>query len=134
LLLNLFNVLHLGQEFDVVLLIILEPLLGEELLAHISSLVKLFGSQLHVNKVSFLEDLVHFVHLLALQFIDMGTHLIEEVVDGVPDRVAQVELLAVGDEDPILNHAVQLLVYILDEVLGCGLQQENLVVVVSMVR
>lgn len=64
----------------------------------------------------------------------MSAHLIEEVVDGVPDGVAQVELLAVGDEDPVLNHAVELLVDVLDEVLGCGLQQENLVVVVSVVR
>lgn len=133
-LLNLFNVLHLGQELDVVLLVVLQPLLGKELFAHVSSLVELFGSQLHVNKVCFLQYLVHFVHLLALQFVDVSAHLIEEVVDGVPDGVAQVELLAVGDEDPVLNHAVELLVDVLDEVLGCGLQQENLVVVVSVVR
>ena len=63
---NLFDVRNLGQEFCVVLRIVLNPLFGEELLAHISSLIEFLGSQLNIDKVGLLEDLVHFIHLFSL--------------------------------------------------------------------
>ena len=133
-LLNLLNVLHLGQELHVVLLVVLESLLGEELLAHVGTLVELLGAQLYVDEVGFLEYLVHLIHFLALQFIDMRAHLVEEVVDRVPDAVAQVEFLAIRDQNTILNHAVKLLVDTLYEVLSGSLEEQDLVVVVAVVR
>ena len=66
LLLYLLDVRNLGQELGVVLLVVLNAFLGEELLAHISPLVKFLGPQLHVDEVGLFQNLVHFVHLLPL--------------------------------------------------------------------
>ena len=63
---DLFDVRNLGQEFGVVLGIVLNPLFGEELFAHISSLIEFLGSQLNIDKVGLLKDLVHFIHLFSL--------------------------------------------------------------------
>lgn len=66
LLLDLFDIANLREELCVVLAIEFLALLGEELFAHISSLVELLRSQLDIDEVSLLKDLVHFVHLLPL--------------------------------------------------------------------
>ena len=115
---DLLNVRRLREELSVVLLVVLSSLLGEELLTHISSLIKFLGPQLHINKVSLLQNLVHLIHLFPLELINMSSQLIKKVINSMSDRVAQVELFAVGDHHSILGHLVQFLVDILDEVLG----------------
>ena len=60
------------------------------------------------------------------------THFIKEIVNCMPYRVSQIKLLAVGDHHTILNHLIQLLVYILDEILSGSFQKKNLVIVVAM--
>ena len=63
----------------------------------------------------------------------MGPQLIKEVIDCPSDGVPKVEFLAVGDLSPVLNHLVKFTVYSLDEILGGSFEQQDLVVVVSMV-
>ena len=120
---DLVNIRCLAKKFSVVFLVVLHSLLLEELLAHVSPRVQLFGPQLHIDEVGFFQNFVHFVHFLALQLVDVASQVVEEVVDGRPDVVPQVELLAVGDLRPVLHHLVQLLVHVLNEVLGSRLQQ-----------
>lgn len=62
----------------------------------------------------------------------MMSHLVKEIIDGVPDRVSQIKLFAIGNHHPILDHLIQLFVDVLDEVLGGCFQKEDLVVVVAM--
>lgn len=50
----------------------------------------------------------------------------------MPYRVSQIKLLAVGDHHTILNHLIQLLVDILDEILSGSFQKKNLVIVVAV--
>ena len=61
-------------------------------------------------------------------------HFVKEVVDCMPYGVTQIKLLAVGNHHTILNHLIQLLVNILDEILSSSFQKKNLVIVVTMVR
>ena len=62
----------------------------------------------------------------------MVSHVIEEVVYGTSDRVTQVKLFAIRDLGSVLNHLIQLLINVLDEVLSRCLEEEDLVVVVSV--
>lgn len=103
---DLFDVRNLGQEPGVVLVVELLALFREELLAHVCPLVELLGSQLNVDEISFLQDLVHLVHLLPLQLVNVPAHLVEEVIDRVANGIPQIELLAVCDQEPILSEAV----------------------------
>ena len=120
---DLVNIRCLAKKFSIVLLIVLHSLLLEELFAHVSPRVQLLGSQLYIDKVGFFQNFVHFVHFLALELVDVASQVVKEVVDGRPDVVSQVELLTVGNLRPVLHHLVQLLVHVLNEVLGCRLQQ-----------
>lgn len=63
---NFVNIRCFTQEFSIVLLIVLMSLFGKELFTHVGPLVQFFGSELHVDKIRLLKDLVHFVHLFAL--------------------------------------------------------------------
>jgi hypothetical protein len=94
---DLVNIRCLAKKFSIVLLVVLHSLLLEELLAHVSSRVQLFGSQLHIDEIGFFQNFVHFVHFLTLQLIDVASQVVKEVIDGRPDVVSQVELLTVGD-------------------------------------
>lgn len=129
---DLVNIRCLAKKFGIVLLVVLHSLLLEELFAHVSPRVQLLGSQLHIDEVGFFQNFVHFVHFLALQLVDVASQIVKEVVDGRPDVVSQVELLTVGDLRPVLHHLVQLLVHVLDEVLGSRFQQQNLIVVITV--
>ena len=48
------------------------------------------------------------------------------------DGMTQVEFLAIGDGHTILSHLIKFLIYILDEVLSCCFQEQDLIVVVSV--
>ena len=63
----------------------------------------------------------------------MRSQTIEEVIDRPPNRVTQIELLAVGDHLTICNHLIQLFVHILNEVLRCSLQKQYLIIMISVV-
>ena len=67
----LVDLVSLHQKLNIVPLIILQSLFRKELLAHIRPLVELLGPQLNIYEVSFLQDLVHLIHLLPLQLIDV---------------------------------------------------------------
>ena len=62
----------------------------------------------------------------------MRSHFIEEVIDRRSYGMSQVELLTISYHRSVLNNLIQLLVYILNEILGCCLQQQYLVVVITM--
>lgn len=62
----------------------------------------------------------------------MRPQLIKEVVNGASNGMSEVKLLTIGDECSILDHGVQLLIDSLNEVLSSCLEQEDLVVVVSV--
>ena len=47
--------------------------------------------------------------------------------------MAEVKLLTIGDLSPVLNHLVELLVNVLNEVLSCCFKEKDLVIMVSMV-
>ena len=64
----------------------------------------------------------------------MAPHRIEEIINGATYRVTQIELLAVCNQHPVLHQVVQLLVDIDDEILRSGLQEQDLVVMVTVVR
>ena len=131
---NFFNVLSFAQEFGVVLLVVFVSLFGKELLTHISPLIQLFSSELNIDKVGLLQNLIHFIHLFALEFVQVMSHIVKEIINCVSDRVPQIKLLTVCNHHTILHHLIQLFVDVLDKVLRCSFQEKNLVVVVAMVR
>jgi hypothetical protein len=61
---DLVNIRCLAKKFGIVLLVVLHSLLLEELFAHVSPRVQLLGSQLHIDKVGFFQNFVHFVHFM----------------------------------------------------------------------
>jgi len=132
--LNLINFWDLRQELRVVLLIVFHSLFGKELLTHICPRIKFFRSKLHIYKVCFFQDFANFVHFLALEVIDVEPKIVKEVVNCMSYAMAEVELFTVCNLCSILDHLIKLFVNVLDEVLGSCLQEEDLIVVISMVR
>ena len=70
---NFINIWSFTQELCIVLLVVFQTLLCEKLLTHVSSLIKFFCSQLDIDKVGLLKNLIHFIHFLSLQFIQMAS-------------------------------------------------------------
>lgn len=99
-------------------MVVFHAFLGKELFAHVCLEIQLLCSQLHIYKVSFLENLVDLVHLSSLQLVKLLPHFIEKVINGAPNGVPEIELLAMGNLSSVLNHLVKLSVDSLDEVLS----------------
>ena len=110
---NLVRLLHdlidircFTEEFGIAFLIIFHSFLLKELFAHICPCIQFLSSELNIDKVRFLKDFVHFVHLLTLQLVNMPSQIIKEVINGRPDVIAQVKLLTVGNMRPILCNLI----------------------------
>jgi hypothetical protein len=63
---NFVDVRCFIQELSIVLLIVFVSLFCEELFTHVGPLVQLFGSQLNIDEIRLLQNLVHFIHLFSL--------------------------------------------------------------------
>jgi hypothetical protein len=96
-------------------------------------LVQLLGPKLDIDKVGLLQNLIHFVHLFSLELIDMSPQFIEKVIDRVPNGMTKIELFTVRDHHAVLSHLIEFFVHILNEILGCCLQEQDLIIVVPMV-
>ena len=59
---------------------------------------------------------------------------VEEVDNALSKLILEVKLFALGDLLATLDQIIAALVDILEEILGGGLEQKNLVVVIAMVR
>lgn len=115
---------------------ILELLLGlqEKLGAVLRLLVQFFGLELHVDEVGIFQEARELVELLLLQRFQLLVQRVEEVDDALAQLVFQVELFALRDLLPTRNQAARPLVDVLQKVLRRRFQQQDLVVVVAVVR
>lgn len=88
------ELVHLGEEADVVSLVELGLFESEELFAAIGPLGDLLGALLDVDDVGVLDELVELVHLLLLHRLDLFPEAVEEVDQLSSNLSPQVEVLA----------------------------------------
>jgi hypothetical protein len=90
---------------------------------------------LDIDDVGILDQLVELVHLLLLHLLYLKLQAVEKPYKLFPDLSPQVEVLALH-EGQLLGREdlAQAEVNILKKTLRCCLQEENLVVMVLMVR
>ena len=131
---GLFNLIGLLQHTNVVAVCELVLLLPEKLGAHVSFLIQLFRLQLHINEVCVFQQAGKLVQFLFLEHLELLMQRVKEVDNALSQLIFQVKLFALGDLLATLDQIIAALVDILEEILGGGLEQENLVVVIAMVR
>ena len=90
---------------------------------------------LYVNDIGIFDELIEFVHLCFLHGLNLTLEPVEEPNELLPDLRAQVEILALDERKLLrLHYVIEPQVYVLKETLRSGFQQEDLGVVVLVVR
>ena len=129
----LLNLAGLLKHADIIAIRELLLLLLEESSADVCFLVELFSLELNVDEVSLFEKTGKLIKLGLLKNFKLLVKRIEEVNNTLTKLILEIELLALNDLLATLNQVVCSFIDVLQEVLRCCFQKEDLVVMVSVV-